>query len=102
MTEFRHGELRAEPSSIEMTIWNRMAAFRDSGLVDISMAGTDADWLHEFAKHQEWLRYARKIWPGNDSPGLMSEEELAVLEEMRLANPSEEDEMWMVVSTQAG
>ena len=102
MTESRHGESPSELSAIESNIWNRVAAFRDSGLVDIKgMAGTDADWLHEFAKQQEWLRYASRIWPDNENPGIMNVEELAVLEAIRLANPSEEDATWATVSTQA-
>jgi hypothetical protein len=103
MNELQPIDTPPNTSASESLIWERLDVWRDAGTVAIKgMAGTNADWLHEFAKHQELLRYANRIWPDSpESPGTMNEEELAVLAEMRLANPSEEDAIWEASYTQA-
>jgi len=96
MREIDSGGTLPDKSVIELDILKRVTDFRDGGAVAIKgMADTGTNWLHEFAKHQEWLRYANSIWPESpENPDTMTEEELTVLQETRVAHPSEEDALW--------
>lgn len=103
MAELYAGDIPPDTSATESLIWARVASWRQSSGVSVAgLPDTGADWLHEFAKHQEWLSYTKVIWPKSpEATGTMDEEELAVLAEMRSANPSEEDAIWEASQTQA-